>query len=187
LALTGLRWSRFGRPVVGWSVPRRLLNRWQPECIREFRAAAQQRYNDGLALVGQRRRTGAIYLWGYSAEMALKAAYFSITLADTDPITWHGHIRPAITRGQNVHTITWPNNGAGHNVRAWAELLVAERATIVGRAYLADDARQIQAQGQRIGLLWNETLRYHKNVAYPYEVTQVRLSAEWLLANLETL
>jgi hypothetical protein len=26
--------------------------------------------------------------------------------------------------------------------------------------------REIQAHGQRFGLLWSETLRYHKNVAY---------------------
>ena len=50
-------------------MPKRLPERWQPECIREFRAAARQRYNDGLALAGQGRRTGAVYLWGYSAEI----------------------------------------------------------------------------------------------------------------------
>lgn len=170
-----------------WCVPKRLLARWQPECIREFRAAARQRFDDGLDLAARNRRTGAIYLWGYSAEMALKAAYFSLTLAETDAITWPGHIQPAIQHGRTTHTITWPNHGQGHNVRAWAELLVAERANLAGMAYSPDVGQEIQAHGQRIGLLWNETLRYHKNVAYLHEVTQVRLSAEWLLANLETL
>jgi hypothetical protein len=164
-----------------------LLNRWQPECIREFRAAAWHRFNDGLELAGRGRRTGAIYMWGYCAEMVLKAAYFSITMGETDVITWSGHLQPAIQHGRNVHTITWPYHGQGHNVRAWAELLVAERAAIAGRTYPAAVGREIQAHGQRIGLLWSETLRYHKNVAYLYEVTQVRLSAEWLLANLELL
>jgi hypothetical protein len=172
---------------VSQSVPKRLLNRWQPECIREFRAAARERYNDGLVLVGQGRRTGAIYIWGYCAEMVLKAAYFSITMGETDVITWPGHIQPAIQHGQSAHTITWPKQGQGHNVRAWAELLVAERAATAGMPYPAAVGRQIQVHGQRIGLLWSETLRYHKNVAYMHEVTQVRLSTEWLLANLETL
>jgi hypothetical protein len=168
-------------------VPKRLKDRWRPECIREFRAVARLRYDDGLSLAGQGRRTGAISMWGYSAEIALKAAYFSLTLAETTPITWAGHMQPAINHGRNVRLIAWPNQGAGHNVRAWAELLVAERAAMPGMAYDAAIGQQIQACGQRIGQLWSEILRYHNNLAYPHEVTQVRLSAEWLLANLDSL
>lgn len=126
-------------------------------------------------------------MWGYCAEMVVKAAYFSLTLTETDTITWGGHIQPAIHHGRTVRLIAWPNPGQGHNVRAWAELLVVERASVPGMAYSAADAQQIQACGQRIGLLWSETLRYHKNVAYIHEVTQVRLAAEWLLANLAVL
>ena len=168
-------------------MPKRLPDRWQPECIREFRAAARQRYNDGLALAGQGRRTGAVYMWGYTAEMALKAAYFSLTMADTDLISWKPDIQGTITHGKTAHGIAWTNSEAGHNVRAWAELLVAERAVSAATALPAGVGREIQVHGQRIGLLWSVTLRYHKNVAYLHEMTQVRLSVEWLVANLETL
>ena len=41
--------------------------------------------------------------------------------------------------------------------------------------------------GQRIGQLWRETLRYHKNRAYLYEVRQVREATEWLLVNSDDL
>jgi hypothetical protein len=82
--------------------------------------------------------------------------------------------------------IGWPIQGAGHNIRARAELLVAERAVTTGRAYAPAIARQVQACGQRIGRLWNESLRYHNNLAYQHEVTQVRLAAEWLLVNLDS-
>ena len=100
-------------------MPRRLLARWQPECIREFRASARQRFQDALSLAGNDRRTGAIYLWGYSAEMHLKAAYFSVIgIADTATITWAADLLPAMDRGKNVFTIPWPNSGKGHNVRA---------------------------------------------------------------------
>lgn len=168
-------------------MPKRLKDRWRPECIREFRDAARLRFNDGLALASQGRRTGAIYMWGYCAEMTLKAAFFTLSQGETVSLTWPLHIQPAIQRGRTIHAIPWPNSGSGHNVRAWAELLVAERASIPGRAYDADTGRQIQTCGQRIGLLWSETLRYHDNLAYPHEATQVRLAAEWLLANLPTL
>src|ERR1700680_4886229 len=106
-------------------MPRRLPDRWQPECIREFRASAQQRFHDALALAAAGRRTGAIYLWGYSAEMILKAAYFTVMgIAETAAITWGGNIFPAIERGRNVFHLAWPTAGQGHNVAAWAELLI---------------------------------------------------------------
>jgi hypothetical protein len=165
-------------------MPKKLPARWQPESIREFRASARQRYDDGLALAAQGRRTGAIYLWGYSAEMTLKAAYFHFTgLAETDVLTWGSHIFPAIDRGRNVLGISWPVPGQGHNVRAWAELLVAERAALPGAGYVHPFGLEVQGCGQRVGQLWSETLRYHKNLAYVFEMNQVREAAEWLLAN----
>src|SRR5947209_17216833 len=169
-------------------MPKRLPARWQPESIREFRASAQKRFDEGLALAGQGRRTGAIYLWGYAAEMTLKAAHFRFTgLAETDVITWHGHILPAIHLGRVNYGIAWPTQGQGHNVRAWAELLVLERAATPGAAYGQQFGQDVQACGQGIGQLWRETLRYHKNVAYSYEVSQVRDAAEWLLIHSDAL
>ena len=169
-------------------MPKRLPARWQPESIEEFRASARERFEDAQALAASGRRTGAIYLWGYSAEMTLKAAYFLLTgLAETDLITWGSHILPAIERGKTVHGIAWPKQGQGHNVRAWAELLVAERAGGTGAPYTASFGLAVQQCGQAIGLLWSETLRYHKNVAYLYEMNQVREATEWLLANEDAL
>ncbi|HJT76044.1 MAG TPA: hypothetical protein VJ739_02490 [Gemmataceae bacterium] len=169
-------------------MPKRLPARWQPESIREFRASARQRFEDGLALAGRGHRTGAIYLWGYSAEMTLKAAYFRLTgLAETEVITWGGHILPAIDRGRNVLGIAWLRPGQGHNVRAWAELLVAERAAMPGAAYVHPFGQEVQACGQSVGQLWSEALRYHKNLAYLYEMNQVREAAAWLLVNAHAL
>jgi len=165
-------------------MPRRLLDRCQPDSIREFRASAHTRYHDGLRLALDGRRTGAIYLWGYTAEMVLKASYFStIGIAENQPLTWGAHIRPAIITGRQQFQILWPNEGQGHNVRAWAELLVAARALAPAGAYPQDFGLQIQRCGQRIGQLWRETLRYHKNRAYLHEMTQVREAAEWLLVS----
>ena len=170
------------------NVPKRLLERWRPECIREFRATARLRYDDGLSLAGQGRRTGAIYMWGYCAEMSLKAAYFSLTLADTTPITGEGHLQPAIQRGRTIMMIAWPHQGAGHNVRAWGRVRwLPNAAATPGRAYAPAVARLVQTCGQRIGQLWNESLRYHDNLAYQHEVTRVRLATEWLLVNLGSL
>lgn len=119
--------------------------------------------------------------------MIVKAAYFAsvVGLADDDPITWAGELNPAIQTGRGLN-INWPRQGAGHNVRAWAELLVISRA-LTTAAYPAPFAREVQRCGQRIGQLWSETLRYHKNVAYHYEVEQIRTASEWLLVNSDAL
>jgi hypothetical protein len=164
-------------------VPKPLRDRWQPDSIREFRAAARQRFDDGIALAGQKRRTGAIYMWGYSAEMTLKAAYFSlIGVAETDALSMND-INTAINSGKDTHKIAWAAHGKGHDVRSWAELLVLERAARPGMAFAPEVGREVQRCGQRIGRIWSESLRYHKNFAYEYEVTSVREASAWLLTN----
>jgi hypothetical protein len=164
-------------------MPRRLPARWQPESIREFRASARQRFEDGLALAVAGHRTGAIYLWGYTAEMILKAAYFTLQgRAELAVLTWRTDILPAIIAGRGMG-IAWPLHGQGHNVRAWAELLIAERAATPGAAYPHPFGQEVQERGEAIGELWSETLRYHKNLAYLYEMNQVREAAEWFLLN----
>jgi hypothetical protein len=169
-------------------MPKRLPARWQPESIREFRASARQRFDEGLALAGAGYRTGAIYLWGYTAEMILKAAYFTLMgRAETALLTWAGDILPAINLGRYTLLIAWPAQGQGHNVRAWAELLVAQRAATPGAAYVPPFDQEVLECGQTIGQLWSETLRYHKNLAYLYEMRQVQEAAEWLLVHSHAL
>lgn len=169
-------------------MPRRLPDRCQQDSVHEFRRSGRQRFDDGLILAGSGQRTGAIYLWGYAAEMILKAAYFSlIGFAEKDVISVGRDIEKAWNHGGKILGIVWPKAGRGHNVRAWAELLIAERAATPGAAYPPAFDREVQRYGQRIGQLWSETLRYHKNLAYLYEVRQVREAAEWFLTNSHVL
>jgi hypothetical protein len=121
--------------------------------------------------------------------MLLKAAYFSVLGVGEDiHLEMAVYIKPAIDLGQGLG-IAWPLAGRGHNVRAWAELLILERATHPNSrmAYPTGFDNQVQANGQRISQLWDETLRYHKNKPYAYEIRQVRQAAEWLLVNSELL
>lgn len=170
-------------------MPKRLLARCQPDSIREFRLSASQRYIDGLTAAAGGRSLAAIYLWGYSAEMLLKAAYFSVIgVGERTPLLMGTHIIPAIQLGRGLG-IAWEVGGQGHNVRAWAELLVLERATHPDPtlAYSVSFGDQVQAHALRINQLWNETLRYRKNKPYEYEITQVRVAVEWLLVNAALL
>lgn len=124
---------------------------------------------------------------GYCAEMLLKAAYFScLGLPELSLLSWASDILPAIDKAKKTFKIAWPKAGQGHNVRAWSELLIAERAMTVN-AYSPSFGLEVQRQGQRIGQLWSESLRYHKNVAYLHEVRQAREGTEWFLINSDAL
>lgn len=167
-------------------MPRRLLDRCNLDCISEFREAARERFDDALAVAGDGRRTGAVYLWGYTVEMLLKAAYFALLgFPEARPITSRD-LRDAIDRGRALG-IAWARQGDWHNVRAWAELIVAARASSPATAFAPRFALDVQRHGQRIEQLWRETLRYRKNRAYEFELKQVREAAEWFLINSPNL
>lgn len=163
-------------------MPKRLIDRCCPDSIFEFRLAAQQRFLDGLSLAPSGRRTAAIYLWGYAAEMTLKAAYFHlIGFPPTQRITM-ADLRRAAANAPSLG-IVWPGNNL-HNLEAWTQLLVLSRAATPGWAY-ADTSfgNRVVAIGRQLQHLWNEVLRYHRNVAYLYEVARVKTATEWLLLN----
>jgi hypothetical protein len=158
-----------------------LIERCSPDCILEFRRASAIRHQDACLLAKKDRRTAAIYLWGYAAEMTLKAAYFTLAgFSETQPI------RPkdlSLAMGPSARScgFSWPPEGRGHNLTCWAELLVRFRG-LLGKGYA--DARfgdAVVDHGTRIYLRWRETLRYHKNQAYAHEVEKVRDSTTWLL------
>jgi hypothetical protein len=168
-------------------MPTYLLDRCQPDCIREFRAAALERFEDGLSSEDAGRRTAAIYLWGYAAEMTIKAAYFAATGFAEGRMIAMSDLRNAVAVGI-ASAIHWPRQGQLHNVRAWAELLVSLRGTTPRLSYPDPGfGAKVADKGQLLEPIWSERLRYHKNVAYPSEVRRVREAAGWLLFNSSRL
>jgi hypothetical protein len=91
-------------------VPRRLLARCQSDSVREFRASAQQRYNDGLSAVVADRRLAAIYLWGYSAEMTLKAGLLHLDRLERNHAN---HMGGASSTGHRSRS------RVGHSLAGW--------------------------------------------------------------------
>jgi hypothetical protein len=162
-------------------MPKRLLDRCRPDSIFEFRLAAQQRFQDGLALAPVGRRTAAIYLWGYAAEMTLKAAYFDLIGFPPNQIISKADLKGASANAAKLGFV-WTGNF--HNLELWTQLLVLTRASTPGWRYTdVNFGNAVVARGRQLQRLWNEVLRYHKNVAYPHEVEQVQRAAEWLLLN----
>lgn len=162
-------------------MPKLLPERCTPDSVREFRLAAERRYLDGIALAAADRRTAAIYLWGYAAEMTLKAAYFSAVGFPLNQSITMQHFRFAQT---NAARLGVPWQGNLHNLEAWASLLVSTRGQVPGLQYAIHGfGAAVIARVLTLGRLWRETLRYSKNTAYLHEVEQVREAAEWFLAH----
>ena len=176
-------------------MPKRLTDRLKPDSIDEFIAAACERYCDGIELAGQSRRTAAIYLFGYSAEMLLKASYFrAVGVSRSASLGMQSHLRPAVTHAQRLG-VNWPRHHNLHYVQGWAELLVVFQQNRVSPVPIpptspyADPTfgQQITSHATTVQNLWNESLRYHKNRAYEYELRRMQSSVDWLMKSLPQL
>lgn len=164
-------------------MPKLLASRLGEDTIEQFRAAASIRYEDAWELFRNGRGTAAIYLWGYVAEMTLKAAWFRlIGFGDTQAILAKD-LRDAVHMARTLHGIAWPQAGQYHALFHWARLLTEHRRHL--RRTYADPAlgRSVLVHSQRVYERWRETLRYKRNRAYRFEVRTVAESTQWLLTN----
>lgn len=160
-------------------MPKALLDRCQPDSIREFRLAAAQRFSDGVSLARDDRRTAAIYIWGYAAEMMVKAGYFdAIGFSERQRISLTD-LRAAVASAQAIG-LTWQGNL--HSIKSWADLLVDARASNPTVRYQSPAfGNEVRRRSRSISVVWSEILRYHKNDAYEHEVERVRQATRWLL------
>jgi hypothetical protein len=163
-------------------LPKLLAERLAADSVRQFRVAAQLRCEDAWRLFRANRGTAAIYLWGYCAEMTLKAAYFTLLgYPERQPILLRD-LRLAVANAGTCG-IQWPPGGGFHAIFHWARLLVEHRNRL-GRPYASPafgDA--VVRHSQSVYERWRETLRYKTNRAYPFEVAAVAHSTTWLLEN----
>jgi hypothetical protein len=152
--------------------------------IREFRAAAGMRYHEARRLAVLGDRLAAIYLWGYAAEMLLKAAYFRlIGRAPTQPITV-SDLLTAKQYAKNQLGLVW--HGNLHDLSRWRDLLVEERR-LRNLAYPFAFARTLNARVKQISLNWREHLRYRTNRPYQGEVARVFQAVRWLIGEYNLL
>lgn len=152
--------------------------------IREFRAAAGQRYREATHLAAAGDRLAATYLCGYAAEMLLKAAYFRLMGRGPAAAITMGDLQNA--RSYAITALGLPWGGNLHEIPRWAELLVEERRRR-GAAYAPAFARSLTARVRRIYLNWREQLRYRANQPFVGEVGDTMRSVFWLLGQYRFL
>jgi hypothetical protein len=150
------------------------------ETCETLESAAWERYWDGFELATQQtqdRPTGALYLLGYVVEVVLKVGFFRTT-----------QIPPGTRvdlRSIRSHQ-AWTQNTNLHDVVALARVLVAER-DVRRRPFDPVFAGLLDRHVQTLATHWNESVRYRATQALPEEIAEVYESAEWILANRETL
>ena len=162
-------------------MPKLLVDRFTDDSVGQFRAAAHVRNEDAWHLATSGRGAAAIYLWGYAAEMLVKAAYFHLIGFPENKAISLSNLYQAKTVATGTYGISWTGNL--HNVLHWAELLTQHRIAL--RRNYADSGFGLQVldRCQRVYERWREMLRYKKNRAYPFEVNAVCAATQWLLSN----
>jgi len=156
-----------------------LANRIGPDTLGKLEQAARRRFAEASNLIAD-EPLGAIYLFGYTVEMRLKAAYFrTVGLA---PATNLSKFRkPAEAQ---IRSLLGIRGAVGHNLYGWARLLETARATTPGAIVLPLAlAQNMYAHIQNIELCWTEVLRYRANKPYNEELEAVRTGASWVRIN----
>jgi hypothetical protein len=148
------------------------------DSIFRFERSAPMRLEEG-DLLSKEHRLAAIYLYGYAAEMILKAAYFRNLrhnpLAEIE--------RAFLSRAMAAAKLRGMMNGGLHDIAGWAEFLVWDKATLHAPAYGRDLSREIVSKAAAIYENWRPEMRYRNTSPGAAVVTTVRSATEWLVKN----
>jgi hypothetical protein len=159
--------------------------RLPPDTIARLQRAAEQRFATAEILRGRRRLT-ALYLYGYSAEICLSAAYFRSTgfplNAPIDRDTRKRRMTQArLTRMPNGEPLM---NSDPHPLVGWARFLQQQRL-LVGGLSLQSEQRLREAVNKAVLIYtyWRPELRYKIMDINERHLQDVRQAAKWFVDN----
>lgn len=155
-----------------------LADRLGPDTIHRFQQSAPKRLEEG-DLLSREHPLAAIYLYGYAAEMVLKAAYFKNlgygSIAEID--------RDARNRAAALARLHRFMDREPHDVLGWARLLVWDKQNLHKPAYGAKMSKLIVAMASTVYDNWRPQMRYRNISPSPATVSVVRGAVDWLLKN----
>ena len=170
------------------------LNRIGDDTLAKLEAAATMRFREARKLQGQGERLGALYLYGYTIEMRLKAAYYRLAgLGDNDDLSQRlapGAQSPRSAAEAQIRALPGLNPGAsvGHHLEGWVRLLVRTRSSHrVVPPYGNVFEQQLSDHVQAAARQWKEYLRYRANRPYDEELRDVTDAARWIGRNYHKL
>ena len=148
-------------------------------------SAAEKRYYDALELAinGTAYSTGAIYLFGYVAEMCLKTAYFQFVgeLPTADLMSKSGPISTAMKSPYFTG-----GNKKAHDLVCWANLIIGARRA-KNNPLSPILVTELSYHVDVLANDWTVDLRYKFTNATPLEIEDVLVSVDWLRNNYDSL
>jgi hypothetical protein len=166
-------------------MPLTLAGRIGSDTLGNLEAAAMRRYAEARCLLPI-EPLGAIYLYGYSIEVRLKAAYYHVSgLGQNDMIDPFRRI--AEKEIENLRIPSFPKRAPGHHLVGWATILEGARRKVPAGALPPPIADRLYEHVDRVERCWIESLRYHANKPYDIKVKVVESAARWFKTNYRTL
>lgn len=143
-----------------------------PETWAEMEAAARERFWDGLALACEKQReTGAVYLWGYVAEMLLECASLRAR---------------GVLGSESIATIL-KDEGIKHHRLEDLKLDLQTVRSAVFRPIEPQLNRELETHVDTLANNWDVLLRYRSTRATESELDEVHVAVEWFVINYSRL
>lgn len=154
--------------------------------VQGFELAAESRLNDAVKLLIADRLLGAIYLFGYAAEIYLKSAvYRRLGARPTAPA--HVMFRKAKEKAKELGLPKHKKQEeSGHGLLYWARLLWSLPSSD-GRELGSDECYTLYRHVRRIQDRWTVDMRYSTDMSSKLEAETVKASVEWIRRNRAVL
>lgn len=156
-----------------------------PNTIRRLEQAAERRYEEGECLKKQNRLLGALYLYGYSVEMCLAAAYFRSAGLSVNDIVGEEMRREKMKKARNQpHPVDGKPlmDNDPHPLTGWARFLQWHRESsdclaTATRKRLQEAVRK----AEQVYKHWRPELRYKLTDVSIDQLNEVRFCVHWFI------
>lgn len=149
-----------------------------PNTVLRLERAAKERYEDGERLKERNRLLAALYLYGYSVEMCLTAAFFRGVGCGANDVISDDDRRERMKQARNLGLMS----GDPHPLVGWAKLLERQRLSS-GSATEAERNRLQEAvrRAERVYKHWRPELRYKVTHVNESQFDEVLQCVRWFI------
>lgn len=171
------------------------LTRAGSDTLAKLESAATFRFREANKLRARDEPLGALYLYGYSVEIRLKAAYYRVVgLTPVDLIDRPNTLGQPSPRkhAESQIKLLFPSPSpaigsapaAGHDISGWAKLLEYARANPpILRPLSLIFGKTLMSFTDVVADHWREYLRYRANKPTASELKHVYTAARWFSRN----
>jgi len=147
------------------------------ETINGYTAAAAERFAEGSHLLASGNHGGAIYLFGYVAELVVKAATYRLFGLGPSAKVEAGFRRSVEwMMGRDALKPRGP-----HDILRWAEWLLLSKPALTGAAYPLGLTIDFMFHAHVIDANWSPEMRYHRLAVEFDAALAVQTSTRWVM------